>query len=324
MKANLLLNCSGSGLNPELISKRPRPDSVSIPCRCRVLATLLLLLALCTTTWASTNTFQVSGTFKDVFGINSGGSLVAGNYTVNGTSWSFPAITYFAYNSTTYYQFGSEGSPVTSCTLSTSAVSGTITQVVVRIYGAKSVAGTVSVSVGGTAFKCNNKTSASFTNSATNYTFTGSASGALSVTFGQTTSKAIYLASITTTYYPNTTVTLDKNGGDANGSATFSYNATGYTTFSAATRAGYTCTGYWTATSSGTKVLNANGTYATSSVSGWYGSGKWSRDNATGTLYAQWESAASCEANPTIGNASLNGSFFWTTLFEPVRPCVEP
>ena len=44
MKANLLLNCLG--LNPDLTSKQPRPDSVSSPCRCRVLATLLLCLTL--------------------------------------------------------------------------------------------------------------------------------------------------------------------------------------------------------------------------------------------------------------------------------------
>ena len=173
--------------------------------------------------WGATNTFQVSGTFKDVFGINSGGSLSAGNYTVNGTSWSFPAITWFGYNGTNYYQFGTATYPVSSCTLSTSAISGNITQVVVRIYGASNVSGTVSVSVGGTAYKYNSTdaTSASFNSTATNYTFTGSSSGTLSVTFGQTTSKAIYLASITTTYSTSTSVSLTK-AGETNGSITLS------------------------------------------------------------------------------------------------------
>ena len=42
MKTNLLLN--QSGFIPDFTSKRPRPDSVSSPCRCRVLAILLLCL----------------------------------------------------------------------------------------------------------------------------------------------------------------------------------------------------------------------------------------------------------------------------------------
>ena len=59
----------------------------------------------------------------------------------------------------------------------------------------------------------------------------------------------------------------------------------------------------------------------------------WVRSKCSATSKSAWvaltgntltTSAASCSANPTIGNASLNGSFFWTTLFEPVRPCVGP
>ena len=106
-----------------------------------------------------------------------------------------------------------------------------------------------------------------------------------------------------------TSVTLDKNSGDADGSAVFAFNATAYESFTAATRAGYTCTGYWTATSGGTKVLKADGTYATSSVSNWLSGSKWAKDAATGTLYAQWEAAAACAADVAIGTASLNGTF---------------
>ena len=104
-----------------------------------------------------------------------------------------------------------------------------------------------------------------------------------------------------------TIVTLDKNGGDANGSAVIAYNATAYESFSAATRAGYSCTGYWTATSGGTKVLKSDGTYATSSVSGWLSSSKWSKDAATATLYAQWESAGTSVSLTKAGET--NGTF---------------
>ena len=244
---------------------------------CAVLLVLLFTLGV-GETWADTNTFQVSGTFKDIFGINSGSTLSANNYTVNGTSWSFPALDYFGYSGTTYYQFGTAKKPVTSCTLSTSAISGSISQVVVRIYGASDVSGTVSVSVGGTAYKYNtNYTSASFTATATNYTFTGSSTGTLSVTFGQSTSKAIYLASITTTYSSGYTITYNANGG----SGTMS-NTTGASVSAAANGftapAGKQFTGWNTASGGGGTAYAAGASV-----------------NATVTLYAQW----SC-ITPTI------------------------
>ena len=105
---------------------------------------------------------------------------------------------------------------------------------------------------------------------------------------------------------------MDKNGGDSDGSANIGYNDGTYTSFTAATRAGYTCKGYYTATSAGTKVLNADGTRASSSVSGWWTSSKWSKDAAEATLYAQWEAASSCGV-PTVG-APSNSSFNWTQL----------
>ena len=104
--------------------------------------------------------------------------------------------------------------------------------------------------------------------------------------------------------YYLTMVTLDKNGGDADGTIYFDYNATGkyttspYNTFSSAlTRSGYTCKGYYTASSGGEKVLNADGTFAAASVSesttNYITSNKWVYAGGTLTLYAQWESASS-------------------------------
>ena len=210
---------------------------------------------------------------------------------------------------TTQCQFGAGSNPCTSVTISTSGISGTITSVSVTCSGASSNNATVGISVGGTAFKNGNNTSLSVGTTLNDKTFSGSASGTITISISQTSSKAIYVSGVSVTYYPNTTVTLDKNGGDSDGSATYVYNATGPSSFSGATRAGYNCTGYWTGASSGSKVLNNDGSYATSSSSGWYGSGKWNRDNASGTLYARWTAAASCSANPTVGAASLNGPF---------------
>ncbi|MBQ8938748.1 MAG: InlB B-repeat-containing protein [Paludibacteraceae bacterium] len=87
------------------------------------------------------------------------------------------------------------------------------------------------------------------------------------------------------------TVRLDKNTGSANGSADVIYHKAGTTNFSRVTKTGYTCTGYWDATSGGHKVLNADGTLVSYStdVSGYINSsGQWIHAGAT-TLYAQWE-----------------------------------
>lgn len=91
-------------------------------------------------------------------------------------------------------------------------------------------------------------------------------------------------------YVVVTNVTLDKNGGDSDGSIVVTYNETAGADFSAASRAGYTCTGYYTASSDGTKVLNDDGTFA-GNVSGWITSSKWSKSTNTATLYAQWVAA---------------------------------
>lgn len=200
-------------------------------------------------------------------------------------------------------QFGTKDYPCSPVTISTSGIGGTITSVSVTCSGASSNDATVSVSVGGTAYKNGNNTSLSVGTSLTAKTFSGTTSGTITISISQTTSKAIYVSGVSVTYYPNTTVTLDKNGGDADGSATYVYNATGPASFSGATRAGYNCTGYWTDASSGSQVLTANGSFSTPSRSGWYSSGKWNRDNATGTLYARWEAASSCGV-PTVGAPS--------------------
>lgn len=89
-------------------------------------------------------------------------------------------------------------------------------------------------------------------------------------------------------------INLDKNGGSADGSATATYNSGTLTGYSAATHATKTLTGYWTAESSGTKVIDTDGTLVLN-VDGYTdGSGNWIKtDVATPTLYAQWAAVPS-------------------------------
>lgn len=130
---------------------------------------------------------------------------------------------------------------------------------------------------------------------------------------GKAASGTNYLASsdaIVVTYL--TKVTLDKNTGSADGVAYFDDNAagastaTGYT-FSAATHASKTCTGYYTAPSDGTKVLNADGSFAATNVSGYITGDKWTYAGGTLKLYAQWESAGTSVSLSQA--ATTNGSF---------------
>jgi len=125
-----------------------------------------------------------------------------GAKTLNGVSWTMAGTggAYFGYDGTKGQQFGSGNKPYSALSLSTSGISGTITQVVVNTSGASSIAGTVAVSVGSTNFQCNSKTTASLSATATAYTFTGSASGDIVISWAQTSSKAIYVKSITVTY----------------------------------------------------------------------------------------------------------------------------
>ena len=107
---------------------------------------------------------------------------------------------YFGYDGTKGQQFGSGSAPATTLTLSTSDIPGTITSIIINTSGASSIAATIGITVGGTAFKCDNETTASLTSTAANYTFIGSASGDIVISYNQTSSKAIYIKSIEIAY----------------------------------------------------------------------------------------------------------------------------
>lgn len=126
----------------------------------------------------------------------------SGEQTLNDVAWTMTGTggSYFGYDGTKGQQFGSGTKPYSALSLTTSDISGTITSVAVNTSGANSITGTVAVSVDGTAFTCSDEETASLTNTATSYTFTGSASGDIVISWAQTSSKAIYVKSITVTY----------------------------------------------------------------------------------------------------------------------------
>ena len=93
-------------------------------------------------------------------------------------------------------------------------------------------------------------------------------------------------------------VTLDANTanhGSVGGSATAVWNATALTGITHATPAsGYKLLGYYTtASGDGVKVINSDGTFASSNIDGYITSGKWSRIDEAPTLYARYESSGS-------------------------------
>ena len=91
------------------------------------------------------------------------------------------------------------------------------------------------------------------------------------------------------------TVTLNKSGGTGGDSSTTTYHYQSYGSINMPTKSGYRCTGYFDASSGGTKYYNGNGTAAKTAWD--LGTG----DLSSGlTLYAQWEIAEQA-VNVTAG-----------------------
>ena len=113
------------------------------------------------------------------------------------------------------------------------------------------------------------------------------------------------------------TVTLDDNGGTEDGSVVAHYNGT-LGAVTAPTYAGHSVTGYYDDAEGTTKVLNADGSFAASNVTGYITGSVWTKTGAT-TLYAQWEEVvydytftpATSGTNPSAGdeiNTSTGGT----------------
>lgn len=116
------------------------------------------------------------------------------NATLGGKSWTLAGSGgYWGYTSAKGQQLGSEKYPYSSATLTSTEFSGTITSITVNVSGGKDVDGTVGITVGGSAFGGSAK---AISDTATEYTFTGSASGTIVITISQTTSVALYIKSI--------------------------------------------------------------------------------------------------------------------------------
>ena len=125
-----------------------------------------------------------------------------------------------------------------------------------------------------------------------NWTLSGSNTSA--VTIGNTSNASTNIkatntgATVTANFSAKTyTITLDKNGADgSDGSATATYNSNSLTSVSHPTYTDYRCDGYYTGTSSGTKIINSDGTLV-ASTSYTDASGNWTYDGNL-KLYAHW------------------------------------
>jgi len=110
-----------------------------------------------------------------------------------------------------------------------------------------------------------------------------------------------------TTYYAvwKNTLTLEtgSQGSESDKAPKVFLGGSGLKDFSAHKAAGYTLQGYYTAATGGTKVLNADGSFAASNIARFVTSGKWSRTTGDTTLVAQWESSYLLKWNLQLNKA---------------------
>ena len=105
------------------------------------------------------------------------------------------------FDNTRGIHYGTSKASVSYLQLSTFGITGTITKIVVNASGASETKAKLNVTVGGKAFG----SEVSLTQTATNYTFEGSASGQIVVRLSQTDAKkALYVKSIAVTYSTET------------------------------------------------------------------------------------------------------------------------
>lgn len=147
--------------------------------------------------WGATNTYTYTFTSKP--------SLTTGqtsyNLTLEGVDWtlsSSAAINYFSSDATKGLQIGAGSAEKASpdFTFSTTGIAGKITSITVKASTASSASATLTVKVNGTQYG----ETKSLTTTATDYTFTGAETGKIEISYAQTTSKALYIKSITVEY----------------------------------------------------------------------------------------------------------------------------
>lgn len=94
--------------------------------------------------------------------------------------------------------------------------------------------------------------------------------------------------------------------GTGTSNAAVSWNGSVLRGFAAHTASGYALQGYYTEPSGGTKVLNADGSFAATNIDGFVTSGKWSNTGAAPTLYAQWEASSLLKWNLKVNVAETS------------------
>ncbi len=170
--------------------------------RLRVVMLVAILCASVCCAWGATYTMSLdSGTkngTKNVHWTSNNATL-----TYSNVSWSASFSAGSITNSNNYVQIGSKNSPFTTITLSTSGISGTITEVKVGC-GAYNSNATVAVTVGGNAFGGNAQSvgaAPSTSGPCGQNTFTGNASGEIVITITNGNSgRAGYIDYVSVTY----------------------------------------------------------------------------------------------------------------------------
>ena len=131
-----------------------------------------------------------------------GTEVTATSYTatLTGVSWDVSASPNFGHFGTdAIFQIGASSAPCKSLMLSSKNISGTVKSVEIETYFGRGGTRNLAVSVGGTNYTYNSKTSVSLTKTSKKYKFVGNASGeiVISLTDG---SKALFLKSLTIVY----------------------------------------------------------------------------------------------------------------------------
>ena len=151
---------------------------------------LLMALFISLVSFADTYTY----TFEKNVLNTSGGSADLG-----GVTWNYPSVGYVGFDGNTDkgFQLGSGSKPATDFTLS-AIIPGEIQSITVNAATAKSATANLKVTVGDTEY-----INSALTTSSTDYTGTGNSSGEIKINFTQTTSKALYIKTITVVYNPS-------------------------------------------------------------------------------------------------------------------------
>lgn len=132
--------------------------------------------------------------------MNTGDITNAGDVTLSGTTWTIATDGgYFGWdgNNAKGIQIGSTKAPAKTLTVKTSGIPGTINSITINSAGASGVNATLTASVGGTTYTPN---SVDITSTSADYTFTGTSTGEIVLSYTQTSSKALYIKSISIEY----------------------------------------------------------------------------------------------------------------------------